>query len=129
MFAIFRVSTDEEKEQKAEEMVEALEKEVEPLLKDANPYFGGKGELTLVEVQCAPFILRLYDFADGHILPASLPASLDKLPNFAKWAKACRTHESVVDNWDAELRRVRARESMARYKARAAAAAAAAVAG
>lgn len=58
MFAIFRVSTDEEKEQKAEEMVEALEKEVEPLLKDANPYFGGKGELTLVEVCPMRLVLK-----------------------------------------------------------------------
>lgn len=50
MFAIFRAATDEEKEQKAEELVGAMEKEVEPLLKDANPFFGGRGELTLVEV-------------------------------------------------------------------------------
>lgn len=80
------------------------------------------------QVQCGPFLLRLYDFADGFVLPADLPASLDKLPAFEKWAKASRTNASVLCNWDAELRRERGRASMEKYKALAAAAAAAAAA-
>lgn len=75
------------------------------------------------KVQCAPFVLRFYDFSDGAIFPTSLPQALDKLPVFAKWAKACRTNDSVMYKWDAELKRERAKESVARYKARAAAAA------
>lgn len=52
----------------------------------------------------SPFIQRLYDFADGDILPTSLPAKLDKLPNFSKWAKACRSHDSVAFNWEPRMK-------------------------
>lgn len=42
--------TDEEAEEAAAEFVKQLEKEVEPLLSDAGPYFGGSKTLTLAEV-------------------------------------------------------------------------------
>ena len=77
-----------------------------------------------LKVQCAPFVLRFYDFSDGVIFPTDLPAALDKLPHFAKWAKACCTHDSVLYKWDAAVMRESARKSLARQKARAAAAAA-----
>lgn len=50
MFAIFRASTDEEKEVKSKEWVAAVAKDIEPQLKTANPFFGGSSELTLAEV-------------------------------------------------------------------------------
>lgn len=40
-----------------EKFVAAIEKEIEPLLKDANPFFGGSSRLTLAEV-CASRNLR-----------------------------------------------------------------------
>lgn len=39
MFAIFRATSDEEKEAKSKEWVAAIGKEIEPLLKTANPFF------------------------------------------------------------------------------------------
>jgi glutathione S-transferase len=55
MFAIFRAETDEEKEAKSREWVSAVAKDIEPLLKSANPFFGGSSELTLAEVCSDPF--------------------------------------------------------------------------
>lgn len=49
--AIF-AKTNEEAEVAAQEFVKQLEKEVEPLLSDAAPYFGGSKTLTLAEVCC-----------------------------------------------------------------------------
>ena len=40
----------EEKEKLGKELVAAVEKEIEPLLKGAGPYFGGSKVMTLAEV-------------------------------------------------------------------------------
>ena len=48
-FAALR-ATGEEKEKAAAEFVEAIGKEIEPLLVDAKPFFGGASRLTLAEV-------------------------------------------------------------------------------
>ena len=45
-----RATDDEEKKTKADEWVKAIEKEIEPLLHDANPFFGGSKEITFAEV-------------------------------------------------------------------------------
>lgn len=45
-----RAGSEEEKESKAKEWVEVWAKEMEPLLKGADPFFGGSKELTLAEV-------------------------------------------------------------------------------
>jgi glutathione S-transferase len=50
LYAIIRATNDEEKKTKADEWVKAIEKEIEPLLHDANPFFGGSKEMTLAEV-------------------------------------------------------------------------------
>jgi glutathione S-transferase len=50
LYAVIRATNDEEKKAKADEWVEAIEKEIEPLLHDANPFFGGSKEMTLAEV-------------------------------------------------------------------------------
>ena len=42
--------TDAEAEEHAEKGVAGLVKEIEPLLKDANPFFGGSDRITLAEV-------------------------------------------------------------------------------
>jgi glutathione S-transferase len=49
VFTLLRAS-EEEKEELAEKIVAAVVKEVEPLLKDANPFFGGSSKVTLAEV-------------------------------------------------------------------------------
>ena len=50
MFSIFRAGTEEEKQQKADEFVATIKKEIEPFLADAGPFFGGSKKLTLAEV-------------------------------------------------------------------------------
>lgn len=90
-----------EKEAKVDECVAAIEKEFEPLLKDAGPFFGGSKELTFVESQLAPFVIRLYSFSkEGEFVPTSLAEKLDKLPGWGKWAKAVMERESVLKIWN-----------------------------
>ncbi len=50
MYTVMKMDTMKEKEAKAMEWSDAIEKELEPLLKDADPFFGGSKELTLAEV-------------------------------------------------------------------------------
>lgn len=64
----------------------------------------------------APFILRLYDYADDDIFPASLPKKLDQLPNFCRWAKACRSHASVAFNWEPEVSLQRAKQMVGKWR-------------
>ncbi|EON67509.1 hypothetical protein W97_06877 [Coniosporium apollinis CBS 100218] len=97
---ILAADSKEDKEAKSKEMVEAVKKEIEPLLKDANPFFGGSEELTFAEVQIAPFLLRIYAMANGEYLPVSLKQGLNELPNFSKWAAATMKKESVTYIWD-----------------------------
>jgi glutathione S-transferase len=50
MYSVIRAVSEEEKQARADEWVKVIEKEIEPLLHDANPYFGGSTQMTLVEV-------------------------------------------------------------------------------
>ena len=93
-------NTLEEKEEESKKMVAAIEKEIEPLLKNANPFFNGSSQMTMAEVLTAPFIIRLYASCDDELLPKSLATSLDKLPNFSKWAKTTISQESVTYVFD-----------------------------
>lgn len=86
-----------------DQWVAAVEKEIEPLLADAKPFFGGSGELTFAEAIVAPFLLRWYGFADEDAyVPKALVEKLDALPNFGKWSKAVREHPSVLKVWEPE---------------------------
>jgi len=50
-FQILRQESEEGKEKLGKEFVGIVEKEVEPLLKDAGPFFGGSSKITLAEVR------------------------------------------------------------------------------
>lgn len=120
-YQISRKETDEEKESLVQEFVAAVGKEIEPLLKDAAPFFGGSSKLTLAEVGCAvfmdalegglilwqawtaPFILRIYTFAKNGILPQSVISGLDAHPNFSKWAAEVIKHDSVTYIWNEKV--------------------------
>ena len=56
-FAASRAAVGEEKDKAASTLVDAVVKEIEPLLADANPFFGGASKLTLAEV-C--FFTKIY---------------------------------------------------------------------
>jgi len=93
----------EEKDAKVEEWVKAVEKEIEPLLAHAKPFFGGSEKLTLAEVLAAPFLLRWNTFInDGELLPKSLGEKLGALPNFSKWQKAVIAESNVRKVYDEE---------------------------
>ena len=47
---IVRAEDEKAKEEKGKDMVAALKKEIEPLLADANPFFGGSEKMTMAEV-------------------------------------------------------------------------------
>jgi glutathione S-transferase len=92
----------EEKQAKVDEVIATTKKEIEPLLADAGPFFGGSNELTLAEAIVAPFLIRMYAFANGKYMPTSLKEGLRKLPNFGPWAEAVISHPNVTKIWDEE---------------------------
>lgn len=53
-FKALFAKTDGDANEAAAELVKAVIKEIEPLLKDAGPFFGGSSKLTLAEVSCTP---------------------------------------------------------------------------
>lgn len=75
-------------------------KEIEPLLKDAKPFFGGSSKVTLAEALTAPFILRVYAMTKHGLLPQAIADGFGKLPNFSKWAGEVVKQESVLYIWD-----------------------------
>jgi glutathione S-transferase len=71
-------------------------KELEPLLKDINPFFGGNNNIGLAEVLAGSFALRLVHLSGRDVFPRRLGTCLaEQAPNFWKWAEAVAAHPSV----------------------------------
>ncbi|KAJ5648776.1 thioredoxin-like protein [Penicillium lividum] len=95
----------------------AVVKEIEPLLQDADPFFGGSEMLTMAEVLTASFILRIFTlpYTENAPLPKTMVADLEeKAPKFYKWAQVVMKHPSVGsiynrDDCAAEMRHRRAK--------------------
>jgi glutathione S-transferase len=51
MYGLYVAKTDAERDAITEKVIANLVKEVEPLLADASPFFGGSDKLTLAEVR------------------------------------------------------------------------------
>lgn len=118
-FPLLTAQGAEAKEEKAGAILSAVEKEIEPLLKNAAPFFNGSETLTLAEAIIAPFLIRTYDFAeDGVLAPKSLAEKLNALPNFGKWAKAVRERESVNKIYDREVVVARTKERIGKMVAK-----------
>jgi glutathione S-transferase len=100
-----------EKSTKSIEVFEAIKKELEPLLKNAGPYFDGAEKMTMAEVLCAPFLLRLHAYSTAGLLAERLSDDLKSLPNYTKWADNILKQESVIYIWNEE-------DMMERTKAR-----------
>ncbi|EWZ52341.1 glutathione S-transferase [Fusarium oxysporum f. sp. radicis-lycopersici 26381] len=99
--AIYRAQTEEEVNQAVDDAVAGIVKEVEPLLKNAAPFFNGSDKLTFAEVLVAPFVIRLLSSAKHGLLPTNLPSRLEKeTPNFYKWAQAISKNPSVLKIYD-----------------------------
>ncbi|KAF1911154.1 thioredoxin-like protein [Ampelomyces quisqualis] len=101
-FQILKAEASEEQEKLSSDFVAAVTKEIEPLLADASPFFGGSSKVTLAEALTAPFILRVYALTKNGLMPKSVVEGLDALPNFSKWAREVIKQESVTYIWDEE---------------------------
>lgn len=89
-----------EKDAKGDGIVAAVKKEIEPLLRDAGPFFGGSQELTLAEALTAPFVLRYQTFSELGPMSKNIHEGLEKLPNYSKWSKAIWAKERVTATYD-----------------------------
>ncbi|KAF3933084.1 hypothetical protein ABW20_dc0109418 [Dactylellina cionopaga] len=86
-----------------DEVVKAVEKEIEPLLareEGSGLFLGGKERITLAEIVVAPFLLRNFAWAEAGVIPLSLKTKLLALPNFGKWATEVIKNESLLKDWD-----------------------------
>jgi len=99
-YKILLEESEEKKEELVKEFLDLVKKEIEPLLKDASPFFGGSEKLTLAEALTAPFALRSDSLAKSGALPASVKKGLDGLPNYSKWAAAVIAQDSVTYIYD-----------------------------
>ncbi|CZR62191.1 related to glutathione transferase omega 1 [Phialocephala subalpina] len=94
-----------EKEEHTQKYVDAVVKELEPLLQDAAPYFGGSSKLTLAEVLTGSFLLRVLthgNYPELKLIPKSLTEGLqERAPKFWKWASAVIQDKGVTASiWD-----------------------------
>ncbi|ETS74666.1 hypothetical protein PFICI_13150 [Pestalotiopsis fici W106-1] len=110
--------TEEDRAEAVENLVAAAAKELEPLLADAAPFFGGSDKLTLAEVLTGSFVIRIYTASKHGILPKSLASDLAaKAPNFDKWAQAVIKDPSVLSIWDEDNVVQRTKERNAKVRA------------
>lgn len=116
-FGILRAS-EEDKEAEVVKLVDVIVKEVEPLLQDAKPFFGGSSRLTLAEVLTGSFVLRLLSFPKHGLLPESILTSLEtRTPAFWRWANAVVKEKSVNYIWNEELVASRTKKRQAKLAA------------
>ncbi|KAI0134880.1 glutathione S-transferase domain-containing protein [Daldinia grandis] len=95
--------TDDEIEGFVKEYVDAVVKELEPLLANASPFFGGSEKLTQAEVLTGSFVIRLFTLPKHGILPAHILTDIStKAPNFYKWGEAVSKHPSVTGIYNEE---------------------------
>jgi len=100
---LFGAKTEAEQEPIIKGAVDQLVKELEPLLKDAKPFFGGSDHITLAEVLTGSFVIRLVSLSKAGLYPNNLSSSIaEKAPNFWKWAEAVAKHPSVTGIYDEE---------------------------
>ncbi|KAI9733832.1 MAG: hypothetical protein M1818_007099 [Claussenomyces sp. TS43310] len=103
LFGAFRASSEAERTKLSTQLVDAVAKEIEPLLDNAGPFFGGSKTITLAEVQTGSFVLRLLDFSKYGLLSTDTAQQLEaKAPNTYKWAQAVAANSSVNHIWKAQ---------------------------
>lgn len=89
--------TDEEGLPLAEKACANVVAQLDPLLADAAPYFGGSGGLTLAEALVGPTLLVFYTHARHGVFPARLVADYERTaPNFHRWATAVMANPAVT---------------------------------
>ncbi|CAG9948566.1 unnamed protein product [Clonostachys rosea f. rosea IK726] len=97
LVAFIGAKTDAEGATHIEAYIEGVVKELEPLLKDAKPFFGGSDNLTLAEALTGSFAIHLLALFKTGVIPSSLELQLkEKAPAFYAWAVAVSAHPSVT---------------------------------
>lgn len=104
LFRLFEAPTKEDEEIVVSDAINGLATEVEPLLLDAAPFFGGSDKLTLAEVITGPFVIRAVTLSKHGVYPESLlRLSKDRAPNFHSWAIAISKHPSITSIFDEDV--------------------------
>ncbi|KAJ5805713.1 uncharacterized protein N7503_003315 [Penicillium pulvis] len=109
----------EQKATAAQKYINAIVCDIEPLLVDAAPFFGGSCRLTFAEVQTGSFLLRVFALPrHGGILPDFFVKALDKAPNFKRWSHAVIGEKTVTAIWDERdvIKRTLARIELAKLR-------------
>ncbi|KAI1775801.1 glutathione S-transferase domain-containing protein [Hypoxylon cercidicola] len=110
--------TDSEVESSVSAYVEAIVKEVEPLLGNAAPFFNGSDKLTQAEVLTGSFIVRLFTLPKYGVLPEIILSDLSaKAPNFYRWGEAVSKHPSVLGIYDEKVMAAWTKERAAKLRA------------
>ncbi|KAJ5612825.1 thioredoxin-like protein [Penicillium lagena] len=120
-YRMIEAKTDEDAEELGQRYVDAVVTEIEPLLQDAKPFFGGSDRLTMAEILTASFILRIFTlpFTENAPLPKSMIAGLtERAPKFCAWAKITIMHPSVIGIYNRDGCAAEMRDRRARVRAR-----------
>ncbi|KAJ0120983.1 glutathione s-transferase domain-containing protein [Diaporthe amygdali] len=101
LFRLFESPTKSDEEKVIDDAIDGIKKEVEPLLADAAPFWGGSGQLTLAEVITGPFVIRAVTLSNHGVYPTSLNRRIEsEAPSFHRWAKATSSHASITGVFD-----------------------------
>lgn len=101
LFKLFGNVSEAESVAIIESAVATLVKEIEPLLADASPFFGGSSKITLAEVLTGSFVIRLLSLGKAGIYPSNFLGLIEQqAPRFWKWAKEVSIHPSVIGIYD-----------------------------
>jgi glutathione S-transferase len=104
LYGLFSAKSQEDREAVVEKAIAGLVKEVEPLLADASPFFGGSNTITLAEVLTGSFVVRVKSLTAANVYPKSLWTGIEaKAPNFVKWASVVAAHPSVTSIFDEKV--------------------------
>lgn len=104
LFRLFESPTSADEERVVDDAVEGIKRELEPLLADAAPFWGGSGQLTLAEVITGPFVIRALTLSNHGVYPTSLNRRAEaEAPKFYEWAKATSRHESITKVFDEDV--------------------------
>jgi glutathione S-transferase len=100
---LFAAKTEQESDPIVTAAVDSLVRELEPLLKNANPFFGGSAKITLAEVLTGSFVIRLVSLSKAGVYPGKLAGSIEeRAPHFWKWAQRVAADPSVAGIFDEE---------------------------
>jgi glutathione S-transferase len=103
LIKLIGAKTDADAEPIIDAAVDKLVKELEPLLKDAKPFFGGSDRITQAEVLTGSFVIRLVTLTKAGVYPSKLGSSIaERAPNFWTWAQNVAAHPSVTSIYDEE---------------------------